>query len=61
MRKNLRYCKILNNDVSYEIYIAINDLDEVDEILEAWALEQGITLNLPSDLVSNEHVDDVYL
>lgn len=53
---NLRYCKVLYNETEYEVIIAVSDLDEVNNILQAWALANtdiGVALDLPEALIEN--------
>ena len=38
--KNLRYCEIYHDSEYYDVMIAVDDLDEVNNILQEWALEE---------------------
>jgi hypothetical protein len=56
--KNLRYCEVLYNGTYYDVLIGINDMDEVDDVLQEWALANpdiGEFLNLPTALVKNDN------
>ena len=57
--KNLRYCNILHAGISYDVMVGVGDLDELDNILQDWALSKGITLNLPQDLIANQAITEV--
>lgn len=61
-RKNLRYCQVVYNSRYYDVLIAVTDLDEVNDILQEWALNKfgaGATLDLPSALIQNKDITDV--
>jgi hypothetical protein len=62
-RKNLRVCEIIDSaGVTHDLLIAIDTLDEVDGILADWAtdnLAAGITLSLPTGLISNKDISEV--
>lgn len=58
--KNLRYCEVLYNSTHYDVMIAVDDLDEVNNILQDWALDTlGATLNLPEALIQNKDITEV--
>lgn len=59
--KNLRTCCINYNNENYYLKIAINDLDDINEILNAWSLDKfGVLLDLPTALILNVNVSEVY-
>lgn len=61
-RKNLRYCQVVYNSRYYDVLIAIASLDEIDNILQEWAINKfGSTavLDLPSALVLNKDITEV--
>lgn len=59
-RKNVRVCQVLHDSVYYDILVAVDDLDEVDEILQDWALDNlGEVLNLPEELVYCKDITEV--
>ena len=61
-RKNLRYCQVVYNSRYYDVMVAVSTLDEVDNILQEWALNKfgaGVTLDLPSALILNKDATEV--
>ena len=59
-RKNLRYCNVLHAGKYYDIMVAVDTLDQVDDILQAWALEElADTLDLPEELLINKDITEV--
>lgn len=59
-RKNLRVCEVLYNSRYYDVLIAVDTLDEVDNILQDWALDKwGVELDLPEALVYNKDITEV--
>ncbi len=54
-KKNLRYCQVEYNNRTYDVMVAVTDLDEVNDALQEWALEKlGATLDLPTKLLINK-------
>jgi len=61
-RKNLRCCQVIYSGKTYDVMIAVSSLDEVDNILQEWAISTfGSTavLDLPSALVYNKDITEV--
>jgi len=61
-KKNLRYCKVKHGNTLYHIMLAVNSLDEVNDILAEWAEEvlgAGIILNLPEALLLNQDITEL--
>lgn len=61
-RKNLRYCEVLYSRTTYGVLVAVASLDEIDNILQEWAINKfgaGVTLDLPSALVVNKDITEV--
>ena len=59
-RKNLRYCQILKSSKYYDVLIAVDTLDQVDNALQEWAIDKfGEELNLPTALIQNRDITDV--
>lgn len=62
--RNLRYCEVLHDSVYYDVMVAVNDLDEVNDILQEWALTSngpGELLNLPEELIKNTDAKEINL
>lgn len=59
-KRNLRVCEVLYNKKYYDVLIAVNDLDEVNDILQEWAMEKfGVALDLPTALIYNKDITEV--
>jgi hypothetical protein len=59
-KKNLRVCEILYLSKTYDILIGVENLDEVDNILQEWALAKwNVVLDLPAALVYNKDISEV--
>ena len=59
-KKNLRYCQVLYDGTYYDIMVAVNDLDELDQILQDWALNKfNVELDLPAALILNKAATEV--
>jgi hypothetical protein len=61
---NLRYCQVLHGSTYYDIMIAVTDLDQVNDILQEWALTDsgpGEALTLPAELIINTEAKDINL
>ena len=59
-RKNLRYCQVLHDEITYDVIVAVANLDEVDNILQDWALDViGEALDLPTELVLNKELKEI--
>ena len=59
--KNLRYCEILHEGTYYDVMIAVNNLDEVDDVLQEWALANtdiAEALTLPQELILNQDITE---
>lgn len=57
---NIRACRVLYLAKEYDLLIGVDDLDEVDNILQEWALEKwGVVLDLPACLVYNKAITEV--
>jgi hypothetical protein len=62
--KNLRYCKVVHSSKTYDVMVAVTDLDEVNDILQEWALTSngpGELLNLPEELIENTDAKEINL
>lgn len=67
--RNLRYCKVTHvtsagASTSYDVLVGVNDLDEVNDILQEWALTDdgpGEALDLPTELIENQNAEKVNL
>lgn len=58
--RNLRYCEVLHNGTYYDVMIGVNDLDEVNNILQEWALATlGESISLPEALTKNQDITEV--
>jgi hypothetical protein len=58
--RNLRVCQVKYGTRYYDVMIAVNDLDEVNDILQEWALDTlGATLDLPAALIYNKDITEV--
>jgi hypothetical protein len=59
-KRNLRYCEILHESTYYDVLIGVDTLDEVDGILQDWALaELGEALDLPTELTQNKDITEI--
>lgn len=71
-RKNVRICQVYYNRKYYDLTIGISTLDDVDTILEQWALQEfgiqtgtmpepvlPVALDLPEALVSNQNLSEI--
>ena len=59
-KKNLRYCQVKYSNEYYDLMLGVNSLDEVDGILQDWALNKfNATLDLPAALIINKDITDV--
>lgn len=62
--RNLRYCEILHDSNYYDVMIGVNNLDEVNDVLQEWALaktEIGEALDLPEALIKNIDAKEINL
>lgn len=62
--RNLRYCQVLHESVYYDVIVGVNDLDEVNDVLQEWALTSngpGEALDLPTELIINQNAENVNL
>ena len=60
--RNLRYCEVLHDSTYYDVMLAVNNLDEVNDILQEWALTSdgpGEALNLPEELIKNQDASEI--
>lgn len=59
-RKNLRYCQVTYLSRLYDVLVAVSTLDEVDNILQEWALNKfGVALDLPTACLINKDITEV--
>jgi hypothetical protein len=61
-RKNIRVCEVLHDGTYYDVLVAVDNLDEVDDILQEWALDNsdiGEALDLPEALIYNKDITEV--
>ena len=61
-RKNVRVCEVTYLSKTYDVIVAVASLDEVDNILQEWAINKfGVTavLDLPSALIYNKDISEV--
>ena len=62
--RNLRYCQVLHDSTYYDVLVGVNTLDEVNDILQEWALTSngpGEALDLPTELVQNVNAETINL
>jgi hypothetical protein len=62
--RNLRYCQVLHESVYYDVLVGVNNLDEVNDILNEWALTSngpGEAIDLPTELIQNVNAETVNL
>ncbi len=62
--RNLRYCQVLHDSVTYDVMVGVNNLDEVNDVLNEWALTSngpGEAIDLPTELVINQNAENVNL
>lgn len=62
--RNLRYCEVLHNSVYYDVMVGVNNLDEVNDVLQEWALANasiGEALDLPEALIKNTDAKEINL
>jgi hypothetical protein len=60
--RNLRYCEVLFDGEYYDVLVGVNTLDEVDDVLQEWALANpdiGEALDLPTALTKNQDITEV--
>lgn len=60
--RNLRYCEVLHSGTYYDVMIGVSNLDEVNDILQEWALAHasiGEALDLPEALIKNQDAREV--
>jgi hypothetical protein len=60
--RNLRYCEVLFDGEYYDVLVGVNTLDEIDDVLQEWALANpdiGEALDLPSALTKNQDITEV--
>ena len=59
-RKNLRVCQVLYDSKYYDVIIGVDDLDDIDDILQAWAADEFTdTLDLPEALIYCKDITEV--
>lgn len=59
-RKNVRVCQVKYLTAYYDVLLAVDTLDEVDNILQEWALDKwGVALSLPEALIYNKDITEV--
>ena len=62
--RNLRYCKVVHSSTTYDVMVAVTNLDEVNDILQEWALTTngpGEALSLPEELIENTDAKEINL
>lgn len=62
--RNLRYCQVLHSGTTYDVLVGVNNLDEVNDVLNEWALTSngpGEAIDLPTELVINQNAEGVNL
>jgi hypothetical protein len=60
--RNLRYCEVLHDGTYYDVMVGVNDLDEVNDVLQEWALANadiGEALDLPEALIKNTDAKEI--
>lgn len=60
--RNLRYCEVLHSGTYYDVMIGVNNQDEVNDILQEWALANssiGVALDLPEALIKNTDAKEI--
>lgn len=58
--RTLYFCNILHDGTYYDVAVAVSDLDEMDQILQDWALDViGEALTLPDDLVYAKTMSEI--
>lgn len=60
--KNLRYCQVYHDSTYYDVMIAVDTLDQVNDILQEWALANsdiGEALELPEELIINTDAKEI--
>ncbi len=59
-RKNVRVCNVLYDGAYYDVLVAVDNLDQVHDILQEWALQEfSDTLDLPEALIYNKDITEV--
>jgi len=59
-KKNLRVCQVTYLSKLYDVIVAVATLDEIDNILQEWALSKwNVALDLPSALVYNKDITEI--
>ena len=59
-RMNLRVCQVLHGTTYYDVIVGVETLDDVDDILQAWATDVLTdTLDLPEALIYNKDITEV--
>ncbi len=61
-KNNLRLCVVKHEGKSYNVFIGVETLDDVDDILQEWAKEAispETVLDLPAALISNTDVSQI--
>jgi hypothetical protein len=62
--RNLRYCQVFHSSIYYDVLVGVNNLDEVNDVLQEWALTSngpGEALDLPTELIINQNAEAVNL
>lgn len=58
--KNLRYCQVYHEEVYYDVMVALTDLDELDDVLQEWAVAVlGEAITLPDELIQNKAISEL--
>ena len=60
-KSNLRICEVTDpNGVVKSVWVGVDDLDEVNDILQQWSLDTySETLDLPTALLLNQDINDL--
>jgi len=63
-KKNLRLCEVVSpvsaSSRTYYLFIGVDTLDQVDDIIQQWALDTfGEELDLPKSLTNNQDIMDI--
>lgn len=60
-KRSLMYCQISHKGATYEVYVGVADTDELNDILQDWAINNtsiAEALSLPGDLVICQAITD---
>lgn len=60
--KNLKLCKVFAEENSFDIFVALNSLDDLDDALQSWAVQEfgpAYILDLPTALLYHRDVSEL--